>query len=298
MKKENIAIILVNYNGISDTIECIKSIKNIKNENYKIIVVDNNSKNSEAERIEKSFPEIEIIKSNDNLGFSAGNNLGIMYAIKNEYEYILLLNNDTIIDPDMINNLLMYSNNKTITVPKMYYYYDNRRIWYGGGNINKYTGRAMHNNMNKLDENLVEDVEECSFATGCCMLIHTDIIKKIGGLNEEYFMYCEDTEYSLKALMNGIKIVYVPKAKLWHKVSKSTGGAISAFSVYYMTRNRFMYMEEYKNYFSIFAYYFTLFTRYIRIIQYKMKNDDIYKVIKKAIKDYKNKIIGRVDKFM
>lgn len=298
MKKDKIAIILVNYNGISDTIECIKSINNIKNKNYKIIVVDNASENFEAERIKTEFPEIELIKSNDNLGFSAGNNLGIMYAIKNEYEYILLLNNDTIIDPDMINNLLMYSNNKTITVPKMYYYYDNKRIWYGGGNINKYTGRAIHNNMDKLDNDLVESVEECSFATGCCMLIHTDIIKKIGGLNEKYFMYCEDTEYSLKALTNGIKIVYVPKAKLWHKVSKSTGGAVSAFSVYYMTRNRFMYMKEYKNYFYIFAYYFTLFTRYIRIIQYKMKNDDMYKVIKKAIKDYRNEIIGRVDKFM
>lgn len=295
MEKNSVAIILVNYNGISDTIECINSILKIKNRNYKIIVVDNNSKDYEADKLEKNFPDIIVIKSNKNLGFSGGNNLGIKYAMENKYEYILLLNNDTIIDSEMIDYLLKYADNNTITVPKMYYYTDKKTIWYAGGNISKLTGRVKHNRKNKIDHNSKENIKKCSFATGCCLLIHCDIINKIGYLNEEYFMYCEDVDYCLKALESKIKILYIPQAKLWHKVSKSTGGSFSHFSVYYMTRNRFIYIKKYRSYFSICAYYFTLIKCYIRIIQYMMKNDDIYKSISKAIKDYKKKITGKVD---
>ena len=298
MKKNSIAIILVNYNGLSDTIECIESIKLSTFKNYKIIIIDNASTKDSFTDFEKKYSdEVIFIKSKENLGFAGANNVGIKYAIDNGYTHVMLLNNDTVIDPSLIDNLLMYSNDETIVTPKMYYYSNKNMIWYGGGEINKDTGKAIHEHIDESD-NDEKNVKECTFTTGCCMMINVNIIKKIGMLSEEYFMYCEDTDYCLKALNNNIKILYNPNAKLWHKFSKSTGGSLSPFSVYYMTRNRFIYIKKYEEYFSKKAYWFTLFSRYVRIIQYWIRKDEIYKSIRKGIKDFNKKIVGKVDKYI
>lgn len=293
--KVNVAIVLVNYNGFKDTIECIESIKANNFKNYKIIVVDNASFSDDAKIIKEKCNDIILIKSKENLGFSGGNNLGIKYALDNKFDKILLLNNDTIIDADMIENLLKYSDDSTIVTPKMYYYDEKNVIWYGGGYINKFTGKANHYQINSEDQNDT-DVKECTFATGCCIMIDSNIIEKCGYLSEEYFMYCEDTDYCLNLLKNNVKILYNPNAKLWHKVSKSTGGSLSEFSIYYMTRNRLIYLKKYKDYFYRTAYVYTILTRYIRMFQYWVKKDNKYKALKKGIVDYKKCILGNTEK--
>lgn len=296
MNKNKIAIILVNYNGTNDTIECIESIKKSTYDNYKVIVVDNASPEKDCKKITKKFPDVKLIESKENLGFSGGNNLGIKYALENDFDYIMLLNNDTIIDNLMINELLKNSDKNTITAPKMYYYKEKNRIWYAGGKIDKITGSVKHYKMNEIDNN-EDKISNVTFATGCCMMINADIIKRIGMLNDSYFMYCEDTDFCLNALSNNIKILYIPNAKLWHKVSVSSGGEGSPFSTYYITRNRFYYISKYKNYFAFTAMLYSFITRYIRILQYKFKKNNIWKSIKKGVYDYKKKINGKVDKY-
>lgn len=165
------------------------------------------------------------IRSEENGGFSAGNNIGIRYALKADFEYIMLLNNDTIVDREMISILKNQCSKMMVTAPKMLYYSEPQKIWYGGGEINRWTGNAKHNRMNQVDTSSEE--EFVTFATGCCTMIHADTLKEVGLLDESYFMYCEDTEYCIRLLQNEVKIKYIPSARLWHKVSAATGGSDS-----------------------------------------------------------------------
>ena len=289
--KTKVAVILINYNGIEDTVECIDSVKK-SNEPADIIVVDNSSRENQADKLQQTYDDIVVLKSIKNCGFSGGNNIGIKYALEKGYMYIVLLNNDTIIAENMIEFLMREADEKTITTPTMFYYSTPELVWYGGGQINRRTGNASHNT--ELSE-VKKDPYNVTFATGCCMLFHREIFNKIGLLDESYFMYCEDTEICLRAQNMGITIKYVPKAKLWHKISSSTGSDESAFSIYYMTRNRLYIIKNYKTYFNWTAFYYTMVSRYIRMWQYRIKGKNGWKAFAKAINDYRKGIVGMVN---
>ena len=295
MNLKNIAIILVNYNGLKDTVECVESLKRLKDlDETEIIIVDNGSNENEGAELKKLYPDITVIISKENLGFAGGNNLAIDYAIRKRFPYILLLNNDTVVDESLLENLICEQDGMSIIVPKMLYYFNKKTIWYGGGEINRKTGNAIHYHINEIDQEEVSTVVECSFATGCCMLIPCSVINKIGKFNDTYFMYCEDTEFCLRAVNNGIKIRYVPSAKLWHKVSQSTGGDESAFSIYYMTRNRIRYIKDYARFFLPSALVFTILSRIARAFYCMLKKKKEWKVFLKAINDAQNGITGEV----
>ena len=194
----------------------------------------------------------------------------------------------------MVEYLLLNCNENTITVPKMYYYNNPNLIWYGGGKINRFTGNSTHlfkdkNDINDYSNRLV------TFCTGCCMMISAKTFKRYGLLPEDYFMYCEDTDFSINALMNGIKLLYVPKAKLWHKVSASTGGDESEFSIYYMTRNRILYIKKYHKYFFATALPFTIATRIIRMFQLILKRKKTSSAFWKGIVDGICGVKGKID---
>lgn len=295
MFNNKVAVILVNYNGIADTVECIKSLQGSESYNeLTIVVVDNASKINEADDIKAEFPDVITIRSEINGGFSAGNNIGIRWAIEHQYGYIMMLNNDTVVAPDMIKILKRKCNSETAVAPKMLYYSEPEMVWYGGGTMNKKTGNAEHINMNTADRHDVEPVE-CSFATGCCIMLKAETIKNVGFLDESYFMYCEDTDYCIRLRNAGIKILYIPSAKLWHKISASTGGDESAFSIYYITRNRIEVIKKYKNFFNFTALPFTVMTRKIRRNQMKKAGNSAWRAFDKGIKDGLNGITGKVD---
>lgn len=288
MKTSQMAIVIVNYNGIRYSVECIKSIYESCDKNVSIIFIDNGSINNEADIIKSYYCNVVVIKSDYNGGFSYGNNLGIKYALDNNFEYIMLLNNDTVVDKNMIKNLRRYCDDTTVTVPQIRYFDCANNIWYGGGVINKVTGNSKHININDISKKQIK----CSFATGCCILLKSSVIKRIGLLNEEYFMYCEDTDYSIRLNINGVNIKYVPEAILYHKVGVSTGGEKSPFSVYYNTRNRILYIKKYHNFFYCTAYMFTIITRIIRLIQ-NLNKEEVVKSFFGGICDGIRGINGR-----
>lgn len=288
--QSKIATILVNYNGLSDTIECIKSIQKSKFACH-IIIVDNASEGSDVKILCSDYPNITVIACSTNGGFSYGNNIGIKWAIEHNFDFVLLLNNDTVVDEDMILRLLEYADDTTITVPSMFYHSKPDMLCYGGGFVNKITGSAKHKRINEIVEVDFMKPENCTFATGCCMLLSTYIIKKIGMLREDFFMYCEDTEFCIRAIKGGIKILYIPQAKLWHKVSSSTGGSGSAFNTYYMTRNRLWCIELHKDFFYATAKPFTLITR--KILAIMSKNEKVREAFLRGIKDYQEGVIGK-----
>lgn len=291
---KDVAIILVNYNGYKDTIECINSI--LKSDmKSTIVVVDNASHQNESKMIQERIPDVVSIRSNVNEGFSAGNNIGINYALENGYKNILLLNNDTVIAEDMIRLLRENVTINNICVPKMFYYYEPYKIWYGGGCINKKTGNAEHYNWNVINDNSIDTIENCTFASGCCMMVSSATFELVGLLAEDYFMYCEDTDFCIRLAEAGIKIKYMPEAVLWHKVGGSTKGYDSPFSTYYMTRNRLNYVKKYNDYFTKKAYIFSLISRYLRAFGCYAKKDIRYKYFLRAIKDHRKGITGKVD---
>lgn len=288
-----VAIVLVNYGQPELTYKCMTSIINSSYNNISIYIIDNNSQDSRSKYIfEKiSYSQVHVIFSDVNNGFSAGNNIGIEAALKESVDYVMLLNNDTEIDKYMIENLIAYADKSTILSPKMYYYDQPNKIWFAGGKVDRLRGTFNHIGTNKLDVGQYNMIKDIPVTTGCCMLIPTDIIRDIGLLDEKFFMYCEDSEYSLRAIDAGYRIRFIPKAVLWHKVS-STSNPTSKMYVYYTNRNRFYMARRYK--FGLIAKIYTILSRYLYYLYgCLMKNN--YRYIKKAYRDYRHGVLGKVN---
>ncbi|MDR1539483.1 MAG: glycosyltransferase family 2 protein [Clostridiales bacterium] len=287
----NIYIIIVNFNFYEFTKQCIDSIIKAGFDLEHIIVVDNNSSNNSAEVLTQCWQNIILIRSRENNGFAAGNNIGIKYALEHNAEAVILLNNDTIIDKNLINELIINSEPNTISVPRMYYFDRPETIWYAGGRIDWLRGNPKHIGVDKIDCRKYSNQIYVDFATGCCMLIPIPVLLKCGLLDESYFMYCEDTDYSLLMHRHGLRIKYVPTAKLWHRVG-GTSGSNGALTVYYSNRNRFFFLKKYK--FSNVAWIYTLLSRTIKYLCGCIR-DDSNKYILKAWLDFRSGVRGKVE---
>lgn len=292
---ENICIILVNYNGYDDTVECIKSIENSDYDNYKIILVDNGSKDKNKILNDNYINNAaDVLISEENLGFSGGNNLGIKYAQeKYDPEYYLLLNNDTVITKDTISNLKKgfdFDSKAGIITGKIYYFSEPKTIWAAGGKFNFDTGIADQPELGKIDDGVqYENTCEVSFATGCAMLISKQVINTVGYLEESYFLYAEDTDYCCRVLNAGFKIIYVGKALIYHKVSASTGKQ-SNMQQYYMFRNNCYIIKRYANK-PLYGYARRIY-RTIKGMKYEHYS---LRVLYKAWRDFHKGIIGKVE---
>lgn len=272
--KEKVAIILVNYNGEKYNEECINSILKSTYKNYEIIVIDNNSTDNSVKLLEEKFnSDIKIIMADSNLGFSGANNLGIKYALNNGFDYVMLLNNDTVIDENMIKIMVDTSSNSVVVSPKIYYYDDKNILWSAGGRINWSKGLPIQYGINEIDNHESNERKEIEFATGCCILIPIEAIRKVGMMSEDYFLYYEDTDYCVRLIREGFKIIYEPKAVLYHKVSASTGGEKSKMYWYYMTRNRLIFNKKFNKTISYKIYF--LLTTTIKLIKYLITRDRI-----------------------
>ncbi len=243
-----VAIILVNYNGSDDTIECISSLARCVKQDFFIVVVDNSSTDTSVKKLKEaqSIYKFELLVALDNKGFSAGNNIGIMYALEQKAEYILLLNNDTIVSPDFLDYLLEGFKefpNCGATIGKILYENQRNKIWYAGGALNHKTARTEHFNYGKDNLNKNEALVKVTFATGCCLCLSSESVNKVGLLCEDYFLYEEDTDYSLRLTERGYDIIYVPKAIIYHKVSASVGEC-SPMAQYYITRNKYTLIRK------------------------------------------------------
>lgn len=251
-----VSIIILNWNGKNDTLECLDSLRHLTYPNHEIIIVDNGSTDDSVEFFKNaSWERVKIIENKENLGFAEGNNIGIRRALESSSDYILLLNNDTIVDPTFLEKLIEVGesdNDIGILSPIIYYYREREKIQYSGEKINLYTGKisGIHPNNKKV----IHSDTIC----GASMLIKKETIKKIGCLPTEYFMLWEDIDYSLKAKRNNIKNVYVVNSKIWHKGSVSIGNISSPFRIKYSMRNRIIFWKKYANKSQLICFYMKL----------------------------------------
>ena len=248
MMSPKVYIIVLNWNGYDDTIECINSLRSVTYANHHIVLVDNGSTDGSEAFLREQFPDIDLIQTGQNLGFTGGNNIGIRYALNNGADYIILLNNDTIVHKDFITELITAAEtDKTagMLCSKIYFHDRPDILWYAGASFHPWLGWGRHRGYNDRDRGQFDLTEETGRPTGCSLMVSRAVCEKIGLLREEYFCYCEDLDWGMRAQNAGYKIMYVPASKVWHKVSRSTGIG-SATSLYYSVRNMFMCLDANK----------------------------------------------------
>jgi len=254
-------VIILNWNRKEDTVECLKSIRKLQITNYKlqILVVDNGSTDGSVDAFRK-IKDVVLIENKKNLGFAEGNNVGIKHAIKNGADYVLVLNNDTILDKDMLVQLIKAAEKYRdggVFCPKIYFAKGfefhkgkykksdpGKVIWAAGGQIDWDNVYGTNRGVDEVDHGQYERVEKIDFASGACVLYRVDALKRAGLFNDSYFMYIEDLELSTRMAKKGWKTYYIPKAVLWHKVAQSSAIG-SSLNDYFITRNRMLFGMKY-----------------------------------------------------
>lgn len=241
MKAPHVAIIILNWNGINDTLECLKSVGQIRYDCFSIVVVDNGSGDDSCLQIRNNYPEIKLIENKRNLGFAEGNNVGIRYALDHGADYVFLLNNDTVVDQLIVTELLAAArknNDAGIYGAKIYYYSEPEKIWYAGARWDNDSCQFSHSNAD------ISEVAVTDYVCGCTMFISKKTLEVIGLMDPVFFLTYEDTDWCYRALRRGVKSYCVPTAKVWHKISASFGGNSSPIISYFMSRNLLLWAEK------------------------------------------------------
>jgi len=239
-----VGIILLNWNNYEDTKECILSLKNMTYNSYKIILVDNYSTDGSYEKLQNDFLDdsaVLLMRTNRNLGFAGGNNVGIKKALEMGCEYVFILNNDTIVDKNILNKLLeVFKKKKKVGVAApLMYCEDKKRVWYGGGEIDLKT--MIPNQWQYIPQGITK----VSFVSGCAMLIPSAVFRKVGLFDERFFLSAEDADLCIRMLKAGYNMYVNPEAILLHKVGSSTGGTYSAKRIYFATKGLLLLRKKY-----------------------------------------------------
>lgn len=240
------AVILLNYKGYRDTAECLESLKQALPPHVHVIVVENGSGDDSASRLQKEFPWVTVIDTGANLGFAGGNNAGIRLALEEGAEYICLLNNDTLVEQGFLEPLEAVFRNHAdagMATGLILYAKPPQNIWSAGGKLNPFTALTRHEHLNEPRENAPKAEFKTSYAVGCLVMLSRSSLEQAGLMDESYFLYYEDTDWSIKVRKAGLSIYYAPGPAVFHKVSASTGG-MSPLTRYYFDRNSVYFIRR------------------------------------------------------
>lgn len=246
--RPRVAIIMLTWKSYEVTHDCLQSLRKLDYPNCEIFLVDNASGDGSPEKLQSEFPEVTLIRNSQNLGFPGGNNVGIRQALQHTPDYLLLLNNDTIVAPDFLSHMVDAAESDpaiAIVNPKIFFFEPSDRLWCAGGVYHSWRGTATMRGVHRRDSGKFDASEEISFATGCAFLIRTSAVRRIGLLDETFFLGFEDLDWCVRARLAGFKLYYAPKAVIWHKDSydtkKNLGKPIKDF---YSTRNRILFARK------------------------------------------------------
>lgn len=257
-----IAIVIVSYNDWDMLDKCLKSIFNGNFQNFQIFVVDNSTTNEIQSKITIK-EKINYHRNTENTGFCSANNIGIVSAIAAEIPFIMLLNHDTLIVEDCLSAMLFRAkehNYQYLVTGKIRLISNPQQLWYAGGYFSKLIGAGKNTGFNQLDLGQFDQPKEVTYATGCCLLVPTEVFKKTGLLNEKMFMYLDDIEFCLRARKAGFRIFYEPKAIIYHELG--SGSDLSKrpdYYLYFSIRNKHLVTSKqsmYRIYLQLLAIIF------------------------------------------
>lgn len=255
--------VILNFNGFVNTSECVKSMMKCRipqGFSLTIVIVDNASRDGSGKKLKKEFPHAVTLLNSQNLGYSGGNNVGIEYALSQEASHILVINNDTILTRSSLFDLIigMRESGFDVVCPKIYfekgfeYHKDSYRkedlgkvFWYAGGEMDWQNIIGHHTGVDQVDHGQFDKIAKTEFITGACFLGTREIFETIGVFNEDYFLYYEDADLSMRIKRAGFLIGFIPSAVIYHKNAGSTGGSGSSLQDYFITRNRLQFGMKY-----------------------------------------------------
>ena len=248
MNQPKVYISILNWNGLKDTLECLVSVFKLDYPNFEVIVVDNGSTDDSVEVIEKTYPQVTLIRNKENLGFTGGNNIAMHYAMDHLADYIWLLNNDTTVEPDTLTKLVTEAEQSSdigLVSPVIYYYDEPEKVQFCDSYVDWVNQIIVYPEYKNRHISDIHDNFKCGENTclwGTALLIKRNVVEKIGYLDEGYFAYWEDTDYSIRALKMGYRNVICASAKVLHKTALPDAGSLrrSAQFFYYTTRNRYI----------------------------------------------------------
>lgn len=245
--KVNTAIVIVSWNGKEDLLECLDSLENISGPRPRIIVVDNGSTDGTVAAVHKRFPDVDLLPLPENLGFTGGNNRGIEQALDEGAEYVCLLNNDTVVDPDFLTQLLRAAveyPQTGIFGSRVLYRSPPDKVWSQGISVERLTGRVYTAHYNRPIRKVPRVPENVNGVSGAAMLLRARTLKEIGLFDEDYFLYFEDLDLCLRGRERGWEVTTIPTSKVYHSISRSMGGEYSSRVVYYSTRNHLLLLNR------------------------------------------------------
>ncbi|MBM3426425.1 MAG: glycosyltransferase family 2 protein [Bacteroidetes bacterium] len=249
----SVAIILVNWNGFTYTKACLESLEKVNTSAFQVVLVDNASKEGEGEQLKALFPQIHLITNSENLGFTGGNNVGIRYALTQGFDQVLLLNNDTLVDPDFLIPLqaCLQKPGYGVAQPLICFAQDPATIWSAGGRWNSLLGRAITLGDRVPLSTYQPKRTELDWATGCCMLVSREVLLQVGLLPEPYFAYFEDVEWSLRIRKAGFKIGLAEQAVIYHEAGAASKkqhaeGTLNPKVFYFHVRNQLFLLRQHQ----------------------------------------------------
>ena len=281
MKEPLVYIVTINWNGFKDTVECINSLREINYENFKVVIIDNGSKNNEADKLKKKFPNIPIIRNKKNEGFCKANNQGINYALQKVAEYVLILNNDTVPRKDFLSILVekMQKDKKLGVCGPVIKYYKSDKVWFGGSKRGIF-GLVQQDWKGRKYSDFKREVrkqKEVPFITGCALFMRSSVLKKIGVLDEIYFAYVEDVDFSFRVRKAGYRVQLVPESVIEHKKSASAGESgskkFSKLQTYLIGRNEVVFTR--KNLKGIEKVLYVLGLLTVKLIYFMLQADNL-----------------------
>lgn len=243
-----VAILILNWNGMRDILDTLQSVQRLQYGNFEVVLVDNGSTDGSREAIATAFPTVRLIALPTNLGVAGGWNLGLEVILQQpDVNFVLFLDNDVTVEPSLLDKLLEAAKRDAtlgIVGPIVYYHSDPKRIWSAGSRFifREVTSKLRLKN-HLVTQELTEGIEYVDALSGCCMLVKRRVFETIGCFNPHYFMVCNDSEFCYRAAKGGFRSGVVTHAKLWHKVSASTGGGYTPGRAYYTGRSAILFLK-------------------------------------------------------
>jgi GT2 family glycosyltransferase len=249
MSSPLVYVVILTWNHLEDTLACLETVQRLTYPCYRLLVVDNASTDGTPAATAARFPTVEVIVNAANLGYAAGNNVGLQRALEVGADYILLLNNDTQVAPDMLDELVaaaLADHRAGLLSPKMYYADPADRLWYAGARQQPLTLAAVHTHRGESDTAGPQTPQAVDYIFGCGMLIRRAVLEEVGLLDPGYFMYYEDADFCMRVRAAGYRLLYVPRARLWHRVAGSTEGQLPLW-FYYRAKSRGRFLRQHTN---------------------------------------------------
>ena len=253
MAGSKVAIIIINWNSFDFTNDCLNSLSEIDYKDAEVVLVDNCSTDDSLARLKATYPDLHYVENDDNLGFSEGNNSGITYALEKGFEYLLLLNNDTFVEPDFLSKMMEVLEADAMVgavQPKIYYNHDRQLIWSAGGKFSNAITHSWMIGYNKNDTGSYDERREVDWITGCAFLVRSSVVRKVGGLSDLFFYGCyDDVDWSLRIRKAGYQLLYCPESVVYHAVAASASGAnskegvLKPFFHYMVNRNHLILLR-------------------------------------------------------